>query len=338
MGLPMVTVTDALTAEQRQAILLKELTRPPVVKLRSSRPYTHSTVIMLTGPKRSGKSLLMAKLLFADMLHARHVWSNMPVKTPDYLLKQGYPMLKTDPIDWDGLYMLDDKYQEGTIGLDESIYYDDSRSSLSMRNKLLNTIMNQVGHRNLNVYFTVKTGGWLDKRLLFETDLEIRCTDMAMTPYGRELHLVRGKNIGLAVYDRSGAYTGKIYNERMSEPDWVGVYTYGDIFWTAYDTREIVGLEDLFTGVKVDLKQRVISNKTKIHDQYRGLMFDLATKIKASQDTVGCDEFWFMASGVGVAGDARQLGALLPSLGIIRRRTRAGSVYDLTNLLVKAEG
>jgi len=301
--------------------------------------YTSSTVVGITGPKRSGKSLLLAKLLWRDLIAGRKVWSNMTVKTPKFYLDKGFPMLETKPIDWDGLYLLSEEYQEGTIGLDESVYYDDSRASLSMRNRLMNTIMNQVGHRNLNVYYTVKAQGWLDRRLQFETDIEIQCQDMAKTRWGRQNHIIPGTLIHFKAFDKSGSVTGKVYDakDRHSRPIKSWFWDGGRIYWTAYDTKEIIGLEEMYTGVKLDLKQRVISNKAQVDESTKQSLYDIVSKMREADTRVDADTFWQAIAATGIEGDARQLGTYLRQLGVIRRQGTSGRYYDLTNLLAQHE-
>ena len=225
--------------------------RNPLNYFIDTKAYTSSCVVGITGPKRNGKSLLLTYLLCQDMLRfSRPVWSTMPVKTPSALLKRGYPKRESTPINWDTLYMLGKEYDSGTIGLDESIYYDDSRTSLSMRNKLLNTIMNQVGHRNLNVYYTVKTSGWLDKRLQYETDIRIVCTDLGRTPWGRSKRIGQGRVIKMEFFDLSCFFSQRAYHEKYNPwPFTTVIWNSASEFWDAYNTKEIIGIEDLMTTV-----------------------------------------------------------------------------------------
>jgi hypothetical protein len=312
--------------------------RNPLYHLVEDGSYTHSTVVAITGPKRSGKSLLLARLLAYDLIKGRTVWSTMPVHTPAFLKKRGYPTLKTLDINWDSLYMLEKEYSEGTIGLDESIYWDDSRTSLSVRNKLLNTVMNQVGHRNLNVYYTVKTQGWLDRRLQFETDIEIRCFDLALKPWGRSNHVKRGTVIRLEFYDKSGAFTGNQYNDKYNmRPFKVLIWKNADRWWDAYDTKELVGIEEMFTGVKVDMRKRVISNKVSIDKDTEEALYNLASEFFSRGNyEVPCDTFWSLArEQYGIEGDSRQLGRYLKPMNIKRRHKSAGTCYDLKYLSKK---
>jgi hypothetical protein len=310
----------------------------PLLHLVDDKSYTHSTVVAITGPKRSGKSLLLARLLGYDLIIGRTVWSTMPVHTPSFLIKKGCPRLTTEVINWDKLYLLDKDYEEGTIGIDESIYWDDSRTSLSMRNKLLNTVMNQVGHRNLNVYYTVKTQGWLDRRLQFETDIEIRCFDLAMTPWGRSNHVKRGTVIRLEFYDKSGAFTGKQYNDKYNfRPFKSLIWTRADRWWDAYNTKELVGLEEMFTGVKVDMRQRVISNKASYDSEVEDALYNLASEfLSRGCEEAQCDTYWTMARDQGIPGDPRQLGKYLKPLKIGRKQKADGNYYyTFKNMLKK---
>ena len=309
----------------------------PLLHLVDTKAYTSSCVVAIEGLKRSGKSLLLASMLVRDMtIYRRSVWSTMPVKTPEGLLKKGAPMVKSIPINWDTLYMLDQEYEEGTIGLDESIYYDDSRTSLSMRNKLLNTIMNQVGHRSLNVYYTVKSQGWLDRRLQLETDIRIRCTDLAKTPWGRKKGLIQGSVIKLDFFDLSGFFSTRVFNEKFNPyPFFSMLWNDARDYWTAYNTKEIIGIEDLMTRVKVDLKQRVISNKSSVNNEIKEALYDLADQFRAKSDTIDCDVYWRAADAMGIPGGSRQLGQYLKELNITHKQKRGGNVYELSQLLAK---
>jgi len=290
----------------------------------------------ITGLKRQGKSLLLAWMLCFDMVaYGRTVWSTMPVRTPAALLRGGHPLKESLPIDWNSLYMLSGEYEYGTIGLDESIYYDDSRTSLSMRNKLLNTIMNQVGHRNLNVYYTVKTAGWLDRRLQFETDIRIVCTDLGRTPWGRSHHVGQGRVIRLDFFDLSGFFSNHPFHEKYNyRPFSSIIWRTANDFWDAYNTKEVIGIEDLMTKVQVDMKSRVISNKPSYDRGMQEALYNLAASFHSKgNETIPCDTFWTVANSAGIEGDSRQLGRYLKPLGIKRKDKRGGNIYDLSNMV-----
>jgi hypothetical protein len=266
-------------------------------------------------------------------LYGRKCWSTMPVQTPSYFLKKGYPMVKSLAINWDSLYMLDGEYENGTIGLDESIYYDDSRSSLSMKNRLMNAIMNQVGHRNLNVYYTVKKNGWMDRRLQDETDIRVECLDLAKTDWGRKNSVTPGMVIRLDFYDLSGYFSNRVYDPKYNYKPFTSIlWNDAKRYWDSYDTRAIVGLEDMMTGVKVDMKQRLLSNKDSVNDDTRQAIHDLARSIGDSGDKMPCDSFWEVVKGMNIPGGSRQLGQYLREIGVKHVQKRGGNLYDFSEL------
>lgn len=296
--------------------------------------YADSIVIGIVGPKRSGKSLLLAKLLYRDMCYGRKVWSTMDVKTPKFYLDKGFPMINTKPVDWDAFFMMSTEYQNGTIGLDEASSFNSNRSPLSSRNRITNAFTNQVGHRSIDVFWTAKSTGWLDRQGLgFETDIEIECKDMAKTRWGRKNHVKKGKLIYLEAWDRSGALTGRVADrrDRYARPFKRWYWPTCEHYWDAYDTRYLLGVEDIFGGVKLDLQKRIISNKTRFKD-YEAPLYEIACQMAQSQNLVSCDSFWNVAEATGITGDSRQLGRCLKGMGIVRKQKANGYFYDLSGL------
>lgn len=299
--------------------------------------YADSTVVGLTGPKRSGKSLIMAKLLFRDMCLGRKVWSNMTVRTPQFYLDKGYPMLETMPIDWDAFFMMSEEYQDGTIGIDEASYYNSNRSPLASRNRLTNAFTNQVGHRNLDVIWTGKSTGWLDRQGLgFETDIEVECQDLAKTMWGRRNRIQKGMLIAHTAWDRSGSLTGRSNDPRNknSMPFYRWFTTTAWHYWDAYETRGLISLEDMFGGVKLDLQKRIISNKQPIDEEFLESVYNLADQFRESSDTtlVSCDKIRAAADIAGFGVSDKVLGQALKQLGVKHTQKRGGNCYDLSGL------
>jgi hypothetical protein len=306
----------------------------PLLHLIDHKAYTSSCVVAITGLKRRGKSLLLSSMLWRDMaLYKRKVWSTMPVQTPSFFLKKGYPMVKSMPINFDTLYALDSEYENGTIGLDESIYYDDSRTSLSMKNRLMNAILNQVGHRNLNVYYTVKKNGWMDRRLQDETDIRIECLDLSKTDWGRKKDITPGAVIRLDFFDLSGYFSNHVYDPKYNYKPFTSVlWNDAQRFWDSYDTKAIVGLEDMMTGVKVDMKQRVLSNKGDVNEELRQSMHELARNVGKTSERMPCDAFWNVVESMNIPGGARQLGQYLREIGVKHVQKRGGNEYDFSQI------
>lgn len=222
--------------------------------------FARSEVVMITGSRGSGKSLFMTALAVADLRKGKSVWSNMPVKVVGTVRKKyNLPLLKTKPLDMDAFYALSEELQDGVVCIDEAQNMGDSRASLTLKNRLLNAIIAQVRKRSLNVYFTVQDPSWVDVRLRFATDVEVECYDLAYSPWGRSKNVAYGELIRCHFKDLSGYKTGqsffktgKYYKRNILK---------GSRYWSCYDSKAVTDLEEAFTTVKLDLKQRVISNK-----------------------------------------------------------------------------
>lgn len=304
---------------------------------RDHTDYADSTVVGLTGPKRSCKTLEFAKLLFWDLCLGRPVWSNLPVYTPKYFLDKGWPRLETMPIDWDAFFTMSEEYQDGTMGIDEASYYNSNRSPLNTRNRVVNSFTNQIGHRGLDVIWTGKSAGWLDRQGLgFETDVEVECQDLAKTRWGRKNHVTKGKLVHLTAWDRSGALTGRRADprDRHARPFAKWMDSTAWIYWTAYDTRFLMSIEDMFAGVKLDLQKTVISNRQRLDEALINSVHDLVNQFRESSETmqVQCDRLRAAADIAGLNLNDKILGQALKQLGVKHRRKSGGNVYDISDM------
>lgn len=298
--------------------------------------YADSTVVGLVGPKRSGKSLIMARLAFEHMLAGRPVWSNIPIQTPSFFLDKGFPMLETMPVDWNAFFTMSEEYQDGLMCLDEASGVNSNRQWGSMRNRVMNAFTNQVGHRGLDILWTAKSASWLDRQGLgFETDIEIECMDLAKTTWGRINHVEKGTLIRMDAWDRSGALTGRAvdYRDKYARPFKVWFVNNCWHYWDGYDTRGLQTIEELFTGVKLNLKQRVISNKpSPDDDSVIRDVYDLVNKLRQDAKIIPCDTFRDVADSMGLGLNDKTLGQTLKRLGIKHVQKRGGNVYNLTDL------
>lgn len=306
---------------------------------RRVQDYADSTVLGLTGVKRSLKSLLLCKLLFRDLCLGRKVWSNMPVHTPDFFIKQGYPYLETMAIDPNALYSLSEEYIDGTVGIDEAKYINSNRRSLTTRNNVVDAFLNEVGHRSIDVIWTAKSLGWLDRQGLgFETDIEVICHDLAKTRWGRINKYPKGRTAILRAFDRSGAFTGTSNppESKWSRPfvEWREVDLWH--YWTGYDTRSRTSLEDIFGSVKMDMKQTIITNKKQLQDGFLEEVYEVAIQLRDNSESPRVDAAQLRAAIKYTVADVsdRVIGETLKSIGAVHKQKRGGNVYDLDNLFL----
>ncbi len=287
----------------------------------------------LGGAKGSGKSLMLAWQALYDMcVLGRTVWSNMKIHTGKLFLEQGYPYKETKELDIDLVYMLDEGLAEGTIILDEIQNLSDSRSSMTMKNRLLNGMLYQVRKRQLRIFYSIKDRAWRDKRLAYETDVWCDCVNMAKTPDGRERGLKGGQVIALDLWDESGVVTGRSANQ-YSEPYKSFWFKAGRRVYDCYNSWETVDLETIYTNVKMDLKQRVITNKTQgpENSEIDVVVADVVDYLHGqSVKEIGRDSFRELVYSKGLETDKRSIGSAVKRYGLKTRQKSDGSrVYVL---------
>ena len=302
--------------------------------------YYQSYVIRYVGGRGSGKSMMLAYSGLTDLVLGRRVWSNMPIKvSKQWACYHGFPDMAgrtSEPLDWDALYSLDAGLVQGTVLIDEAQYFSDSRASNSLKNRLLNAIVAQVRKRSLNLFYTVKQADWIDKRLGYETDVNCECSNLSYSEWGMKNKLPLGSTLNLKYYDLSGVITGKAVSKYNFMPYKECNFVAGRMVFDCYDTSLVVDLEEAFTNVKLDLKQRVISNKQNESDIESSLR-EVATELRSRQgDTIGTVAFWDVVNTLGIEGTGQRLGRYLHGLGITRKQKSGGAYfYDLSKLVVK---
>lgn len=301
--------------------------------------FKNSLIIGWVGAKGNGKSLSMAQVIAWKLAARERVWSNMPVKLSPALLNRkkfmdGTPLEQheTIPLDWNLLYMLDESMAEGTVAIDEIGYYDDSRQTGSNKNRLINACIRQVRHRQLDILYTAKSFKSVDYRLRDETDVLVECEDLSYKPWGKENKVEGGISIIQRYYDLSGIVTGKATDYFSADRrQYKALIFHGRPYWDCYDTRSVISLEEAFTSVKLDLKERKITNKDSNFDnETRDVILRVLSDLKTSgKDRVPSNTLWDIIESEGIEGNRNQLARYLPRT-IRRKNTRNGMVYDLS--------
>lgn len=314
------------------------------------KPYTKSNIFGIFGIKRAGKSLLLARAIVMKLIEGETVWSNMPVKVSDDIMKMRWSpggrritYAESKPIDWELLYRLDDSIVEGTVAVDEIGYVDGARQSMSTKNRLINGCIRQVGHRSLDFYYTAKGFTRADYYMRDETDVAAVCKDLTYQPWGRQNNVPGGTMINVKYFDISGTATGRSIYATPFAKNWefsgYGCFgeenLYGTLFHGCYDTKRIVSIEEAFTGVEVDFKKRRISNDKEINSWIAEKIYQAVKVFKNSgQIQVPTYTFWeYVKSNMGLDGASNQLSRYLPN-GVRRYATSNGRMYDFAKVEV----
>ena len=293
--------------------------------------WGESYVLGFTGVRGAGKSLGMAFMAARAMvLGGMTVFSNLDIAFKCVL---GPGMVKTyrsKPLDWDLVYKLDHSLQNGLICIDELQYFLSNRSSLSLRQRLMNAIIAQIRHRSLDFYFTAKSIGLLDRQFRYgELDIEIATWDISKG----QPQIPKGHYFKWTAYDMSGTWTGRRGYDGMP-PTMVYDFKYADKYWPIYSTEVIIDYLDTFRKTEVSMDVRYIGEKRQKEAEY---MDSLATVVQTfiRQGILVVESSSFIkgiAEQCNVEANSNKIGRDLAKIGAFRRRTRSGSWYDLSRI------
>lgn len=301
-----------------------------------------SRIIGFVGQKGSGKSLSMTAFIVRLLAEREKVISNMPVKISDSVIarhvyspftKQKIQAAETIPLDWDLFYKLDESLMEGWLAIDEITYYDNARNSMESRNRVFNIAMRQVRHRRMSILYTARDFKWIDRNLRDETDVLILCRDLTYSKWGFDKRIPGGVCIEQKFYDISGVVTGSSIYQTGFIP-FMKRNLDGMEFWNCYDDSQLTSIEEAVTGVKLNLRKRVISNQDDDNeDDMRETIINGLHKFRDIKgERFNTDEFWeYMRDNHGIQGSNTTLGRMIPK-NISRKQTRSGYFYDVSSL------
>lgn len=297
-----------------------------------------SNVIAATGLRGGGKSLSLAFLVAKALSIGMVVFSNLNVR---YCLRRfdgSLQILQSSPLDWNALYRMDSGLANGAVVIDELQYFADSRKSGSVKNQILNSVIMQVRKRQLDFYYSVKNMRWIDIRLRFETDFELACEDAHRAYPGQSPN--KGEIIIWKFRELSGILTGHSFEDIRAENDWDRGY-FGNSrremriqaslfpFWFIYDTKDVVSLEDAFTKVRLDLTERIISDKPQKQAEFFDILKQTVTEFKLNGiQEADCNQFAAgLSASVGRDVSIREIGKYRGRIGLQKKRKHNGGYY-----------
>jgi len=233
--------------------------------------HDHNLVIAFTGPRGAGKTLtLTAWVMCYVARHGGQVWANFAMGWPS---PEG-PLWRAMPLEVEQWVSLSPDLAQGVVCIDEIQHFADSRRSNTVLNRLLGYLTMQSRKRQLSLYYTVQNMQWLDKRIQWLTDIEVACRDLALTPWGREKELERGRLIGLTVIDHSGYLSGQP-GARCQ------LVLRGYRFWGAYDTYQVRDVWEAMSRVEVKADRLVIDARSVSDEALPAKLDDWAAFVAA---------------------------------------------------------
>jgi energy-coupling factor transporter ATP-binding protein EcfA2 len=213
--------------------------------IRPAQTRQNSLVVAITGPRGSGKTLLMTYLAIIDMKRGRSVLANYNIGGR---VRTG--LVQSQPLNFENLLAMSESLQQCVACIDEINLWFDSTRWMTQGNKLLGILLQQMRKRSMSLYYTSQNFRWNENRLRWQTDLLVFCQDMCRTPEGMEQKLSPGEYIRISIMDLSGYLTGKPYDQ---SGEVTSAILESKPIWQYYDTYNVVDPWQAMS--KVELKR-----------------------------------------------------------------------------------
>lgn len=293
---------------------------------------TESWALAYTGFRGAGKTFSLAYIGAKGLANNQQVFCNFNIEfnlmMPDKTIRH----CQSHPLDQDALYRLDESLSNGIVLISEFQYFADSRRSMTLNNRLIDAIIAQVRKRQLFFAYDVKDMGWIDNRIRYETDVEVRCKDAYYTNWGHENGInEKGEVIFWQPQDLSGMWTGvdtehRNYYDMPVHPMYIRVKHLRGI----YDTEEIIDYIDAMAGIEIHQPKRRINaggeEAEALAMQQRQQM--VGSILKAfNVKSVWLDMDLWKHLGLEDQNTRRKYGAIMKSLGVTKKQDKHGYYY-----------
>jgi hypothetical protein len=254
-------------------------------------------------------------------------WSNIPIKFIWHDRRGKETLYESLPLDPVSLATSKD-YNHGIVAIDELPLYLNSKNAMTTKTKVLGLILQQMGKRKLSFLCTAQNPRSIDGITSWQMDIEFFCQDVSKAH--PERHLPRGQNIECVIHDKSGQWTGKIYEDTGIEyGPWI--LHQANKIWTAYKSYEEVDILESLRPWDIDLTATKITDKANPEDIQKMLDKVIVDYRDAGIMRVSTEEFWKNIPGGEKVGMHTKYGSFLKSIGLTKHQGTDGTrVFDLT--------
>ncbi len=297
--------------------------------------YGESMVVGIVGGRGSGKSLMLALFGLMYMNNGINVFSTMPIGGT-FGSNGDRKEYKAQDLDSPSLWNFDPKFQNSLAIIDELQEYGaDSRTSMTIKNQLLNRLAVQIRKRSISMAYSVQSFSWVDTRFRFQTDCLIMARDMCHTEYGREHHYKRGHWCTYEFRDMNGFITGHSWEEFPVPFGTVNIH--GKLLWPYFNSFELVGESEMYRKPRIEKTEHLVRPEgvyTIDGDVPEpaprigyDMMLDVLNVFKEKGYEVVTSKD--LKSFMGEYYNPTQVGKCLSQLGIPMRRTGTHTEYNL---------
>lgn len=327
-----IAVNKGLSSEETIDLMLKYLHKRRIVKVHHL--INMSICVTLIGNRGSGKSVGGTHICVVDgLLAGRKVVSNLPIA-----LKVRYKDAEKtyESVDLDAVTMLDfndfdTNYEDCWIFIDETnVDIADSQRSTSNQALFFSHILQQMRKRKLDFIFTTQSETFLPSRARWQTDIFIKCSDLAMTStIYPKVHDI-GRKSRWQLYDFSGMLTnalGRYDEKKVSEfKPYASKIVWNVPFWNCYSTELMQRWDKL--KLKTTGKKNVIPGFFDSVAERFNISSELLLKaIGESNCKVPRSELWEKLGVVGDKSAQINIGKLYKKLEIESFHTSRGNEY-----------
>jgi len=171
-----------------------------------------SYIIEFCGWRGAGKTTAMTVMaIMANWQYNSRLIANYPI---EYILQfnDGHRRhVKAESLDFQKLLTFDDEYRNSLILIDEAPDVVSAMLAMSIKNRLVNIFVRQLRKNGNSLFLGAQQHELIDKSLRWQVDVIANCED-ASRKYGNN-HMRRGACILLSLFDNSGMWTGKHWQE-----------------------------------------------------------------------------------------------------------------------------
>jgi len=208
------------TKIETTALSLPDLVKYSVRALIRRFHLNRDWIIGLIGERGSGKSLGGANIAIRDfMMNGEPCWSNMDIKlqvdvedesAARYGLPGGTVTYEAEHIEKQGFLALDSRYEGGCLFFDEfNLEYGESRRSSTNVNLMTDRAIQQLRKMQCGLIYTVLNEMYVDTRIRENTDVFIRCSDIAYKAGNLQERMQQGAVFEWMIYPISTKFAGQ---------------------------------------------------------------------------------------------------------------------------------
>ncbi|MDD5486851.1 MAG: AAA family ATPase [Dehalococcoidales bacterium] len=286
-------------------------------------------IVVYAGPRGSGKTLSMTHAGVSYLMSGHKVWSNYRIKFPvQWAEGEKLVWYESQPLDMDAIYTFDKELAGGVVLIDEINLWCSNRRSMSVANRLMNSVMQLLRKRKLTFCFTTQNFQWLDSQLRWQTDGLCECHDQYYSYPGR---YEKGAMILQSWRDMSGVYTGRPFYETQRE---YRGFLAAKPFWNCYNTWEEFDIAEASRQIVVKREKHVIDERKDawLNNAGNKSLDDALQELKSyGVNEMSSQEVQEYLTSNGFNLDARHVGRVMKQSGWSYKQGRKGNFYVLTN-------